>query len=478
MSLKKQTISGVKWVSIAKIVLTILGIIKISVLARFLDSKDFGLMALVTFVLGFMNLFMDLGFTTAILHKQKITKKEYASLYWSNMLFSIFLFLLIFSISPFIASFYNEPELKLLIPLMGFSLILSATGKQFQTIAQKKLRFKYTSYVEMSSTIFGLFLGVTLAVKGYGVYALVYSALGQYLLSNGIFLIKGIKGSGIIFYFNYSKVKPFLKIGLYQVGGQVINYFNRDIDILIIGKFFGSEILGGYSLAKQLIRRPLGIINPIVNNVLIPIFPKFQNDNFKLKSYFLRLFNIMGVINGLVYGLIAIWAFWLIKILYGDNFTYIESYVQLFAIVIYLRSMATNVGLLVIAKGRTDYEFLLNIGIIIITPMSVYFGSIYSIETVILVLGVIQLFLLIPGWYFFYFKLINFNLLPYLKSHLVPFFIAITIFIIFYSFKVDYLFLKEIIFSILLIICLIIYGYFKTSEIKNFLKTFKINKQI
>ena len=96
MSLKSKTISGVKWSTVSTITLAIVGLLKISVLARFLDAGDFGLMALVTFVLGFMNLFMDMGLTSAILHKQKISNDEYASLYWINIIFSFILFALIY----------------------------------------------------------------------------------------------------------------------------------------------------------------------------------------------------------------------------------------------------------------------------------------------------------------------------------------------------------------------------------------------
>ena len=94
MSVKKQALSGVKWTTVSTITLALSALVKISVLARFLDASDFGLMALITFVLGFMDLFMDMGITSAILHKQNIKKQEYSSLYWLNVGFSIFLFLL------------------------------------------------------------------------------------------------------------------------------------------------------------------------------------------------------------------------------------------------------------------------------------------------------------------------------------------------------------------------------------------------
>ena len=93
--IKKGVVSGIKWTSLGTIIIAVVAILKLSILARFLDKADFGLMALVTFVMGFMNLFNDMGLTSAILHKQNITDKQYASLYWLNIGFSIILYILL-----------------------------------------------------------------------------------------------------------------------------------------------------------------------------------------------------------------------------------------------------------------------------------------------------------------------------------------------------------------------------------------------
>ena len=95
MNIKQKAISGIKWTTISTLSLAVTELLKISILARYLDKEDFGLMALVTFVLGFTNLFVDMGLTSAILHKQDISKNEYASLYWLNFGFSIILFVII-----------------------------------------------------------------------------------------------------------------------------------------------------------------------------------------------------------------------------------------------------------------------------------------------------------------------------------------------------------------------------------------------
>lgn len=469
MNLRKQTISGVKWTTLSTVTLAMVGLIKIAILARFLDTGDFGLMALVSFVLGFTNLFMDMGLTSAILHKQNISENEYASLYWINVVFSFVLFGILSFIGPIIADFYKEPELSVLIPIMAICIIFSALGNQFKTIEQKSLNFKYIAIAEIIGGVTSMVVGIVLAIMGYGVYSLVYAALTQYSISNAIYFIKGMNERGLLLHFRYEETKPFLRIGIYQVGGQMVNYFNRDIDILLIGKFFGSEVLGGYSLAKQLVRKPIAIINPIINRVGMAVFPRFQHDHHRLRSYFLRLFNAIGSLNAMVYGCIAICAYWLVLLLYGSDFLHIVPYVQLFTLVTYLRLLAGNVGILVITTGRTDYEFYWNLITLIVTPATIYFGALYSVEVIILSLGVMQLVFLIPSWYMFFYKLINMRFWPFMKAHLYPLIIASLIFLISYL-TTDVNLVSQFFFASFLIISLLVYSYMTVPEFQSILK--------
>jgi O-antigen/teichoic acid export membrane protein len=149
MTLKEQAISGVKWTTVSTISLAAGQLLKISVLTRFLDKSDFGLIAIVVFVLGFTNLFVDMGLSVAILHKQNISKNQYASLYWFNFMISGLIFFIVWLIAPVIAGFYKQPELNNLIPLMASTILFAAFGRQFNVIEQKKLNFKFISLVNI-----------------------------------------------------------------------------------------------------------------------------------------------------------------------------------------------------------------------------------------------------------------------------------------------------------------------------------------
>lgn len=421
MSTKKKAIAAVKWTTLANMVTAISAILKMSILARFLDKDDFGLMAIITFVLGLMTLFMNMGLSSAILHKQDITREQYSSLYWINFTFSIVLFLVLVLVTPLISTFYEEPELNELIPIMGTALIFSAIGRQFKTIEEKELNFKYVGINEIVTSVVTLIFAVILAVAGYGVYALVLGALAKFVLSNIWYFLAGIRKNSIRFYFNYAEIEHFVSIGLYQVGGQVTNYATRNLDILLLGKLFGTETLGAYNLAKQLVFRPAMIINPILTRVAAPMLAKFQSEIEKLRSNYLYLIKLVASINFPIYLIILIFAPWVVILFYGRGYEDIVILVRILSVYMMVRAVGNPIGSLLIATGRTDLDFGWSIFSLIVMSISIYIGSQFSIVMVTIFMTVTMILLFVPQWWYLSRRVIDVDLWTYTKATIPDF---------------------------------------------------------
>ena len=180
MDLKQSVVKGVKWTTLGTLGVAICSLLRLSILTRFLSKADFGIMAIVLFVLGLLTLFMDMGLTSAIFHKQDISKREYASLYWVNLVFGIIVFGIITLVAPLIASFYDEPTLSRYIIIMAIAVVFSGFGSQFKTIEEKKLNFKIIDANNHENFSFLSFIfAIVLAILDYGIYALVFSALAH-----------------------------------------------------------------------------------------------------------------------------------------------------------------------------------------------------------------------------------------------------------------------------------------------------------
>ena len=390
---------GVKWTTCSTIVKILSQILKISILTRLLCKADFGLVALVTVVLGFCNLFADLGFSTGIMHKQDITRKEYSSLYWTSLLFSIGIYALIILFSPFIADFYDQPEMVNIIPLLCANVVISCIGRQFGTFFLKNLEFKTPAIIEMTTEAVSLVAAIILAINGYGVYSLVYSVMLQCLASNILLFALGIKRYPLSFYCSWKSVVPFLKIGVYQVGAQSINYFSRDFDVLIIGKLLGAEALGGYSLAKQLVSRPYFLINPIINKVATPYLAKFQYSIDTLRQQYFKSVRVVSGMNILVYAMLILFAYPAVYILYGKDYVDVTIIVQILSLFMLERAIGNPLGSLMAATGKTNLDFMWNIVYAIVAPIFIFIGIAFeSIVVVALFMDLCSICLFYPNW--------------------------------------------------------------------------------
>ncbi len=460
MSVKSKAISGAKWNTILTIVRSISAIIKTSILTRLLEKSDFGIMAIIMIVLGLISIIKELGLTTAIIYKQNITRKEYASLYWYNILFNILLYLIIFITAQPISELYEDSRLDGYLKLMGLSILFVAMGNQYQVIETKKLNFKYTTIVNMVSILLSLLIAIILAFNDFGVLSLIYSALFQSVFMNFIFLFNGIRKFGVTFYSNFNLVKPFLKIGFYQTGSDIINYLSKDIDTILIGKFFGVETLGGYNLAKQLARRPMGFFDAVVLKVLTPIFPKYQKDNNKLIYFFDKLIHNTSIINVLMYGTLAIFSKEVVMLFYGEKYIDIAFIFQIYCMIVCIRSILSFVSLLIIAKGKTEIGLIINIIVGILTPVFIYIGQFYNITGLVISLLLFNMTMIFVQYYLVLYKLIKFPLMTHVINIFVPLIILI-IPVIIISTGMD--FTNRILIYILFMATLITYLY-KTKD--------------
>jgi O-antigen/teichoic acid export membrane protein len=329
--------------------------------------------------------------------------------------------------SSFVSSFYGEIELNKLIPLMGINLFFISLGRQYSLIAQKELYFQFISLTEILTNIVSLIPAVVLAYYGFGVYSLVVSTLFASFLSNFMFFFVIKKQHKVSFHFLISEIKPFLKIGIYQTGGQIANYFSTQLDVMIIGKVLGTEALGVYNLAKNLAMRPAQVINPIVTKISAPVLSKIQNDPNLLKRWYLQIIKSLSFVNFPIYFFMTISSMSIIKIIYDIDSREMSFILSILSVYYMLRSIGNPLGGLVIATGRTDLEFYWNIGMLIIFPVFVYIGSKHSLSGTSIALLLMTILTYLPAWKFLYKKIIGISLreytmqfIPYLLFSIVP----------------------------------------------------------
>lgn len=383
MGLKEAAFKGAYWSTIGSVATASIQIIRPAILTRFLEKSDFGLMAILMLVLGFTQIFSDLGVSVALFSNKHISKREYSSLYWVGILTGLFLYLIVVITAPLTSSFYNLPQLTSLMPLIGLDLIISVAGRQFQVFRQMDLEFKSLAIINICSAVVSFIFAVGLAYNGYGIYSLIFSALAASTFKTGALIISGIKSHPISFCIDIRENKKFYKIGLYQTGAQVLDYLASQVDIIIIGKIMSTSDLGVYNLLKQLVLRPYGLINSIVTTVSIPLLASSNDQLLHLKKNYLQLIRLVGFINIPLYTLIALFSKELILLIYGAAYVNASPYLQVLCLWGAGAAITNAASTLIVVRGRTDLGFVWTIIRILTNPVFIFIGSFFGLTGIV-----------------------------------------------------------------------------------------------
>ena len=358
----KTILLGLGWSSISTIINGLTQIIRLSILSRFLDKEDFGIVAILTFIVGLTQVFTDMGFPAVIMSQKDLKQEEFLNLFWIQLILFSSTFVIISSSAVFIASLYEIPILSLLIPLILIELPLLGIGKLYDTVLQKKLLFKTIAIRNIIASTTALLLAIILAYFGYGVYSMVISIVFNASIINIWNFLKGQSEYKIRFQrIELRSSSDLIRIGMYQMGTQILDYLSSKLDILIISIYLGAYELGIYNLAKELILKLVMVINSIVSKVMLPVLAKHQNDLPKMKHLFLAFLNKISFANAPIIAFVVLFNEVIIRFFYGENYMETSSIIQIMAI----WSMFVVIGMpnsfVAIATKRTDITLIYTI---------------------------------------------------------------------------------------------------------------------
>lgn len=425
MSLKEQAVGGVKWNGVGTATVALLQMLKLFIVARFISKSDFGLLALATMVLGFTEIFANMGLATGLIHKQDISRKQYSSVFWLNLILSCIVYAILCAATPLVATYYHEPELNKIIPLIGLQLIISSFGKMFFTFKSKELDFKFISIVSIVSTLLGAAVTVFLAVKGLGVYSIVYGTLLQVVVTQGTYAVSGLRTYRIMFHFKPSEITDLFKIGGYQLGMQVIDYMAAKADIFLVGRFFGQELLGVYNLAKELVMKVVQVINPMITSVAAPAFAKFQDDKERMRISYKKILSILSFLNVPVFAILFVFADPLTLLCYGQDKIAVAWFVRILSLWGFFQSIGNPASILMVSLGRTDLGFYWTLIRVVFTFAATYVACLYNIQLLAYVQVALAAVFMVAYWRMMVYKMIQLPLRQYLGAIAFSFMAAI-----------------------------------------------------
>ena len=290
-NLKDRTITGVIWSAVQKFGSTALSFVSSIVLARLLTPEDYGCIGMLSIFLAVATTFIDGGFGSALIQKQRPTREDYSTILYWNFGLSLILYAILFLSAPAIARFYDLPLLCSVLRVQGVVLIVNAVRIVQTNQLRKQLKFKKISIVDLSVATLSLAVTIYLAWKGFGIWALVVQQLMVSVLTTIIYWITGHWKPVVVF--SKQSFKELFSFGGFILVSNLINTFCNNIQGLLIGKFYNPATMGYYSKAKSTEELSSTFISNIIDQVSYPVLVEAQND----KGYMIRMLKkFIGVL--------------------------------------------------------------------------------------------------------------------------------------------------------------------------------------
>ena len=377
MSLREISFRGLRWSIVEKAFLTMVGILQLIIVVRYVEQADLGLMAMTHTILSLGGVFSDLGLGNSIIHKQEKDHDKLSSLYWSYVIIGCLLTVIFSVASPSFAFFFNEGELTLVVAITSFAFFTNGFIHLYQAMLYAEMKFRILSKIQIIVTTFSFIVVTSLAIAGFGIYALVLGLVTRTIINMLLMLIVGRKHFIPSIYLNVSEVREHLKFGLFQTGERIINTINTQFDTLIIGKLLGAEILGVYDVLKRLLGRPMQLINPIVTRVSLPVLARVQKDSGKAGNLYIRQILYLASINFPIYIYLALSSNVLIPYLLSENWMnpVNNSLFILFCIYYMIYTIQNPIGTLIVATGQVHRSFYYNLVAFLVFPLFLTWGA-------------------------------------------------------------------------------------------------------
>ena len=376
--IKEKAIKGVSWSFIDNIANSGITFLVGIILARILTPAEFGIIGMITIFIAVSNSIVDSGFSSALIRKAKTKDIDYNTVFYFNLCLGVVLYLVLFFSAPAISRFFEEPVLISITRVMGTILIINAFGLVQRTLLVKEVDFKTQTKISLIASILSGFIGIGMALKGFGVWSLVGQQISRQLL-NSIFLWVFNRWRPALAFSKESFNELFSFGSKLLISGLIDTIYNN-VYYLVIGKFYSAVQLGQYTRAEQFNSIFSTNLTNVVQRVSYPVLCSIQDDDARLKLTYQRVIKTtMLVTFACMLGLAAI-AKPLILLLIGAKWLPAVIYLQIICFAGMLQPLhAINLNMLMV-KGRSDLFLGLEIIKKSIAVIPICLGIFYGIE--------------------------------------------------------------------------------------------------
>lgn len=333
----------------------LISLLRTVILARLLSPVDFGLFGMVSVVVNFAAMFKDAGLSIATIQRDRISHQQVSALFWCNLLISTGIAILVCLVAPGVSAFYGRPELTLVTLALSLSILFSGIGMQHQALLRRHMRYGLLSIQQITAQLLSLLVAALLAWLHWRHWALVGSAIA-YALSSSIFAFWACPWLPGI-WTRAADVGKMIRFGLHLSGFNIINFFARSSDNVLIGKMIGAHALGVYERAYQILLLPITLLSGPLSHVAIPALSRIQGQSERQRQYYLDVLSLLALVSGMMAGAAYLSSDDIVLLLLGNRWMEVGKVFRILAIGVFFQPLYNTQSWLHLAMGRSDRVF-------------------------------------------------------------------------------------------------------------------------
>lgn len=380
----KKTVSGTAWSMVERLAKMGIQILCTFIIAQFVAPSEFGLVSMMSIFLAFSTILIDSGFSQALIHEQHVTPQDESSIFWFNVALGTLIYLIFWLTAPLIASFYNEPQLTILIRVAFLALIFQSLVVVQQGLLFKNVDFKAISKISFWAVLLSGIAGIAVSYLRRDVWGLIVQSLSFAVLQTVFFWVYSRWRPRLVF--SMTCVRKYLRFSMNLLGSNMLAAITDNLANLFVGKAYNATILGHYTMANKIPYLTSGTVCYGIKRVSYSIMSTFQNDNRQLAQYSQRVVGTAFWILAPIMVLMFIFSEPFIGWLFPAEWAPAAVYLRYFCVIGFVYCFADINQDILLVKGRTDLLLRLDIVRRTVLVALLLIGIQYSVETLLLLL--------------------------------------------------------------------------------------------
>lgn len=377
MNLRNKVLVALRWSAGLRVVSQVATWAMTLVVVRLLSPEDYGLMALASIVLAFLLMINELGVGPALVQKEHLDEEDLRQALGIALISNALFFVTVWGFAPLFAAFFDEPRLVAIVRALSVQFAFVPISVVPEALLNRDLNLKRKSIVNLIAAIVGGVVSLALALKGYGVWALVWGSIA----------LMGFRSVGMFAaspyialpHFSFTRAKGLLSFGALITADRLLWFVYSRADVLIIGKVLGTDVLGIYSVAMQIASLPLQKVNGVLNEVAFPAFAMIQKDKGLVRSYLHKAVSLVSLLAFPVFLGISSVAGPFVSIVLGDQWALATLPLAALACIMPLRMISNIITSTLQGIGRVGVSVGNLLFACTLIPAAIYIGTSYGL---------------------------------------------------------------------------------------------------